>query len=43
MKTQFEDYPLEIRPLTTDEGGGFVVTFPDLPGCMADGKRLKRR
>jgi antitoxin HicB len=38
MKTQFEDYPLEIRPLTTDEGGGFVVTFPDLPGCMADGE-----
>lgn len=34
----FEDYLLEIRPLTEGEGGGFLVTFPDLPGCMADGE-----
>lgn len=38
MKTHFEDYPFEIRPLTAAEGGGFLVTFPDLPGCMADGE-----
>ncbi len=37
MKTKFEEYPFEIRPLTEAEGGGFLVTFPDLPGCMADG------
>lgn len=32
------DYPFEVRPLPKDEGGGFLVTFPDLPGCMADGE-----
>lgn len=40
MGTQprFEDYPFEIRPLAEDEGGGFLITFPDLPGCMSDGE-----
>ena len=32
------DYPFEIRPLTEDEGGGYAVTFPDLPGCRSDGR-----
>lgn len=32
-----DDYPFEIRPLSADEGGGFAITFPDLPGCMSDG------
>lgn len=27
----------EIRPLTTEEGGGYLVEFPDYPGCIADG------
>ena len=38
MKPKFEDYPIEIRPLSAEEGGGFLATFPDLPGCMADGQ-----
>lgn len=38
MKPKFTDYPIEIRPLTDEEGGGFLATFPDLPGCMADGE-----
>jgi antitoxin HicB len=38
MKPKFEDYAIEIKPLKKDEGGGFLVTFPDLPGCMADGE-----
>lgn len=33
--------PFEVRPLTEDEGGGFLVTFPDLPGCMADGATIE--
>lgn len=32
------DYPFEIRPLTEDEGNGWLITFPDLPGCMSDGE-----
>jgi antitoxin HicB len=34
---QFEDYAHIIEPISLDEGGGFLITFPDLPGCMADG------
>lgn len=30
-------YPFTVRPLSRDEGGGWLVEFPDLPGCMADG------
>ena len=28
----------EIRPLTTEEGGGYFLEFPDYPGCMSDGE-----
>lgn len=37
MKKQ-DDYPFELRPLGDDEGGGWLVTYPDLPGCMSDGE-----
>jgi antitoxin HicB len=37
MKTSRIDYPFEIRPLSKDEGGGYTITFPDLPGCGSDG------
>jgi predicted RNase H-like HicB family nuclease len=33
----FEAYAHVVSPLTADEGGGFLITFPDLPGCMSDG------
>lgn len=33
-----EDYPFEVRPLSDEEGGGYVITYPDLPGCMSDGE-----
>ena len=33
-------YPVTIRPLTKEEGGGYLVEFPDLPGCMADGETI---
>ena len=36
-----DDYPFEVRPLTEDEGGGFLITFPDLPGCMSDGETIE--
>lgn len=31
------DYPFLIRPLTKEEGGGYLIEFPDLPGCISDG------
>lgn len=30
-------YPVIVSPLTEADGGGFVATVPDLPGCMSDG------
>ena len=37
MSTTVNGYPFTIRRLSDDEGGGWLVTFPDLPGCMSDG------
>ena len=34
----FEAYAHIISPLSAEEGGGFLITFPDLPGCMSDGE-----
>jgi antitoxin HicB len=32
------EYPVLIEPLAPADGGGFVATVPDLPGCMSDGE-----
>jgi antitoxin HicB len=37
MKTADLEYPFEIRPLSKEEGGGYGITFPDVPGCWSDG------
>ncbi len=34
----FENYPFEVKPLSPDGGGGYVIQFPDLPGCMSVGR-----
>ena len=31
-------YPFTIRPLAAEEGGGYLIEFPDLPGCVSDGE-----
>jgi antitoxin HicB len=31
------EYPIVVEPLPLEEGGGFLATAPDLPGCMSDG------
>lgn len=31
------DYAVLIEPLPEADGGGFLATVPDLPGCMSDG------
>ena len=31
-------YAVLIEPLSDDDGGGFLATVPDLPGCMSDGE-----
>jgi antitoxin HicB len=32
------EYPIVVEPLPAEDGGGFVATVPDLPGCMSDGE-----
>ena len=32
------DYPVLIEALTPEDGGGYLATVPDLPGCMSDGE-----
>ena len=35
------EYRFAIRKLTDDEGGGYLIEFPDLPGCMSDGETIE--
>jgi antitoxin HicB len=35
------DYPFQVRPLTDGEGGGYLIEFPDLPGCLSDGETIE--
>ena len=32
------EYPVIVSPLSDEDGGGFLATVPDLPGCMSDGE-----
>ena len=34
-------YPAIFKPFT-DKSGGYVVEFPDLPGCVTEGKDLEQ-
>ena len=33
-----QGYTIVIEPLLAEDGGGFIATVPDLPGCMSDGE-----
>ena len=35
------DYPFEVRPLTQEEGGGFLVSFTDFAECLSDGETIE--
>jgi antitoxin HicB len=35
------DYPFEIRPLSDEDGGGFLVSFPDFAECISDGETIE--
>jgi antitoxin HicB len=36
-----DNYPFTVRPLSKDEGGGYLAEFPDIPGCMSDGETIE--
>ncbi|GFE61892.1 type II toxin-antitoxin system HicB family antitoxin [Geobacter sp. AOG2] len=37
----FEAYGHIVSPLSSEDGGGYMITFPDLPGCISDGETLE--
>lgn len=40
MNTKY-DYPISLRPLSDEDGGGYLAEVFDLPGCMADGETVE--
>lgn len=36
----FEAYRHIVEPLPEEDGGGYVITFLGLPGCMSDGETV---
>jgi len=34
-------YQFTVRPLSREEGGGYLVEYPDIPGCMSDGETVE--
>lgn len=39
--SNLDDYPFEIRPLSADEGGGFLISYPDFSECISDGETVQ--
>ena len=38
---ELHEYPFEIRPLTKDEGDGYLISFPDFSECISDGETVQ--
>jgi antitoxin HicB len=36
------DYPFEIRPLSANEGGGYLISYPDFSECISDGESVEQ-
>lgn len=34
-------YPFEIRPLSAEEGGGYLISYTDFTECISDGEALE--
>jgi antitoxin HicB len=33
-----DQYPFTVRPLSEEDGGGYLIEFPDIAGCISDGE-----
>ena len=38
---KLSDYPFEVRPLSSEEGGGYLISFPDFAECISDGETVE--
>ena len=39
--SKLADYPFAIRPLNPEEGGGFLISYPDFTDCISDGETVE--
>ena len=35
---RIDQYPFTMRPMSEEEGVGYFIEFPDVPGCKSDGE-----
>ena len=40
--SKLADYPFEIRPLSAEEGGGFLISYTDFSDCISDGETVEQ-
>ena len=38
--SKLTDYPFEVRPLSSEEGSGYLISFPDFADCISDGETV---
>jgi antitoxin HicB len=38
---ELDTYPFTVRKLTAEEGGGYLVEYPDVPLCQSDGETIE--
>ena len=38
---RLNDYPFEVRPLAEEDGGGYLISFPDFAECISDGETVE--
>jgi antitoxin HicB len=34
-------YPFKIETISEEDGGGYMITYTDLPGCISDGETIE--
>lgn len=38
---RLDGYVFTVRPLSKEDGGGYLVEYPEIPGCMSDGETVE--
>ena len=40
--SKLADYPFEIWPLSAEEGGGYLISYPDFSDCISDEETVEQ-
>lgn len=40
--TGLDDYPFEIRSLSYEDGGGYLISYPDFRWCITEGETVEQ-